>query len=184
MAEESATADSRRGRVLLLVGPSSVGKTTVARELQGALPGLWLLAGVDMFWGMLDELRVPDARFRADSEVMGRITRGWHRAVAALAAEGNDVIVDELWTHRWWLDDWREVLNDFHWWAVMLTASAEALTMREARRGDRPGGLAAGDLAGPPDPARFDLVLDTTDMTAIECVAAIASLVSLPAPPC
>jgi chloramphenicol 3-O phosphotransferase len=150
--------------------------TSVARVLQQTLPGLWLQAGVDMFWGMLDELWVPDGRFRADSDVMRRITRGWHRAVAALAAEGNDVIVDELWTHRWWLDDWHEVLDGLRWWAVMLMASAEALAVRESQRG-WPQGLAAGDLASPPDPGCFDLVIDTTDMTVADCAAAIARLV-------
>lgn len=99
--------ESKPGRVLLLIGPSSVGKTALAEALQEPLPGLWLLAGVDMFWGMLDEARLPAGEFRTDSEEMRRITRGWHRAVAALAAEGNDVLVDELWTHRWWLEDWR-----------------------------------------------------------------------------
>src|SRR5947209_9104808 len=118
-------AKSKQERVLLLIGPSSVGKTAVARELQRLLPGLWLNAGVDLFWGVLDELDLPEGEFRTDSDAMRRITRGWHRAVAALAAEGNDVLVDELWTHRWWLEDWREVLQDFRWWPIMLTASLD-----------------------------------------------------------
>jgi chloramphenicol 3-O phosphotransferase len=91
---------------LLLVGPSSVGKTAVAHELQRSLEGLWLVAGVDLFWGMLKEERLPVGDFRTDSDAMRNITRGWHRAVAAMAAEGNSMIVDELGTHAWWLDDW------------------------------------------------------------------------------
>jgi chloramphenicol 3-O phosphotransferase len=169
-----------RGRVLLLIGPSSVGKTAVAEELQRALPGPWLLAGVDLFWGMLDELTLPVGAFRSDSDVMRRITRGWHRAVAALAAEGNDVLVDELWTHRWWLEDWREVLRGLRWWSVMLTASADTLAAREAERGDRPAGLAAGDLLNPPDPALFDLVLNTGDKSVAECAREIMELISRP----
>jgi chloramphenicol 3-O phosphotransferase len=170
--------ESKRGRVLLLVGPSSVGKTAVAGELQRLLPGLWLLAGVDMFWGMIDEINLPVGEFRTDSDVMRRITRGWHRSVAALAAEGNDVLVDEIGTHRWWLEDWREVLKDFRWWSVMMTASAGMLAARETVRGDRPEGLAARDLARPPDSAFFDLVIDTTDTTAADCAAAIMGLLS------
>jgi len=164
------------GRVLLLVGPSSVGKTALAAELQRSLEGLWLSAGVDMFWGMLNEDRLPVGDFRTDSDVMRGITRGWHRAVAAMAAEGSSVIVDELGTHAWWLDDWNDVLRGIPWWSVLLTASRETLTKREAERGDRPAGLAASDLATMPTRGHFDLVVDTDRTTLADSVAAIRTL--------
>jgi chloramphenicol 3-O phosphotransferase len=163
---------------LLLVGPSSVGKTTVAQALRRDLPGMWLIAGVDLFWGMLEEPRLPVGDFRSDSEMMRRITRGWHRAVAALAREGNDVIVDELGTHRWWLEDWHEVLSGLCWWSVMLTASPSALAVREEERGDRPQGLAASDLHDLADSAGFDLVIDTSTITIAECASSIAAIVT------
>jgi chloramphenicol 3-O phosphotransferase len=165
------------GRVLLLLGPSSVGKTTIATALQRTLDGPWLIAGVDLFWGMLDERLLPVGGFRADSDVMRRLTRGWHRAVAALAAEGNDVIVDELGIHRWWLEDWARVLGGVRRWSVRLRASLPTLRAREAERGDRAPGLAAADLALAPEDGSFDLVLDTDRATLADCVAAIAELV-------
>jgi len=164
--------------VLLLIGPSSVGKTAVAEALRRQLPGLWLIAGVDLFWGMLEEPCLPVGDFRSDTEIMRRVTRGWHRAVAALAHQGNDVIVDELWTHHWWLEDWREVLSGLRWWSVMLTASSDVLARRETERADRPEGLAAADLLHAPDPTLFDLVVDSSNMTAIDCAAAIAGLIT------
>ncbi len=166
--------DSNCGRVLLLIGPSSVGKSTVARELQRTLPGLWFLAGVDMFWGMLDESQLPFGEFRTDSESMSRVTRGWHRAVAALAAEGNDLIVDDLWTHDWWFEDWRSALDGITWWSVMLTAIPDALAARESERGDRPVGLAVSDLMRPVERAAFDLVVETSHLSAPQCAATIA----------
>lgn len=178
MRQDGVTmTEQKRGSVLLLIGPSSVGKTAVAQALQEALPGFWLHAGVDMFWSMLDELRLPVGGFRTDSGEMRRITRGWHRAVAALAAEGNDVLVDELWTHGWWLEDWREVLTNVRWWTVMLTASEGALAERERQRGGRAEGLASEDLLQAPDPALFDLAIDTTGLTAAGCAAAIVDLI-------
>jgi chloramphenicol 3-O phosphotransferase len=164
--------------VLLLIGPSSVGKSSVAFELQRLLPGTWLCAGVDLFWGMIDEADLPAGEFRTDSAVMRRLTRGWHRAVAALAAAGNDVIVDELWTHPWWLEDWRRVLEGFQYWSVMLTAHPDTLAARERARGDRPAGLAARDLVGQPDPASFDLALDTAALTPEECARTIADMIN------
>jgi chloramphenicol 3-O phosphotransferase len=129
---------------------------------------------------MLDELDLPEGEFRTDSDAMRRITRGWHRAIAAIAAEGNDVLVDELWTHRWWLEDWREVLHDVRWWSILLTAGPEALAAREAERGDRPEGLAVSDLADSPDPALFDLVIDTTNKSVQECTAEILAVLQRP----
>lgn len=171
-------ADVRRGQVLLLIGPSSVGKTAVAKEVQRSAQGLWLMAGVDMFWGMLDERTLPVGNFRTDSDEMRRITRGWHRAVAALAREGNNVIVDELWTHHWWFEDWHQALGDLRWCSVLLKARLAALTAREVQRGDRPLGLAAADLAIAPTEEPFDLVIDTDTKTVAECVAAVIRLIT------
>jgi chloramphenicol 3-O phosphotransferase len=171
----TGAVDRQSGRVLLLIGASSVGKTTLAQALQRSLNGLWLIAGVDTFWGMLEEETLPAGEFRTDSEAMARITRGWHRAVAALAREGNDVLVDELPIHRWWLDDWREVLEGLRWSSVLLTARLPTLTARESQRGDRPSGLAASDLVTVPTHEGFDLVIDTDDKTVDDCVAAIRS---------
>lgn len=168
----------RRGRVILLIGPSSAGKTAIASQLQRSLNGSWLIAGVDMFWGMLDERTLPEGGFRTDSAVMRRITRGWHRAVGALAGEGNNVIVDELLLHRWWLSDWGEILDGYRWWAVRLTASVAELTRREASRGDRPPGMAAQDAArAPVTDESFDLVINTEALFVADCVSSIADLI-------
>lgn len=129
-----------------------------------------------MFWGMVDEGTLPTGVFRTDSDAMRRITRGWHRAVAALAREGSDVIVDELYVHDWWLADWREVLRDVPWWSVLLKASHDVLTARERQRGDRPIGLAHADLGYVPPEASFDLVIDTDAKTPAECAAAVTGL--------
>ena len=36
------------GRVIILNGGSSAGKTTLGRALQSAIPGPWLLLGIDL----------------------------------------------------------------------------------------------------------------------------------------
>lgn len=90
-----------------------------------------------------------------------------------MAAEGNDVIVDELSTHPWWLDDWRDVLRGARWWSVLLKASLSVLAERETLREDRPLGLAAMDAAGEADAAHFDLVIDTDGKSVGACVGEI-----------
>jgi chloramphenicol 3-O phosphotransferase len=109
---------------------------------------------------------------------MRRITRGWHRAVAARAGEGNNVIVDELLLHRWWLSDWSEILDGYRWWSVRLTASVAELTRREANRADRPPGMAAEDAARAPDANElFDLVINPEAVSVADCVSSISELI-------
>lgn len=172
------TSPRGAGRVIVIVGPSSVGKTTLAVRLQRDLPGLWLVAGADLFWGMLDERWLSPPDFRADSSEMGRVTRGWHRAVASLAHAGNNVISDELLLQRWWVDDWRQTLEGLCWWLVRLHASRDSLQKREAERGDRPAGLASRDVEQAEDPGEVALDLVTDRLSVAECAARIAALVS------
>ena len=65
---------SHDGRVIILNGGSSAGKTTLARALQSALPGPWLLLGIDLFiWTLRPDL-VNDPRGLSVDD--GVITRG------------------------------------------------------------------------------------------------------------
>lgn len=155
-----------------------MGKTAVAQRLQATLSGIWLLAGVDLFWAMLKEATLPEGGFRTDSDAMRQITRGWHRAVAALAREGNDVLVDDLSVHSWWLDDWRDALSGVRWWSVLMKASPKVLSERERGRGDRPSGLAASDDARSPEKGRFDLVIDVDRILVSACALTIEQFLS------
>jgi len=43
------------GRVVLLHGATSSGKTTVARAVQRLSDGPWIRPGIDAFWNAIDE---------------------------------------------------------------------------------------------------------------------------------
>jgi chloramphenicol 3-O phosphotransferase len=114
---------------------------------------------------------------RRESEEMDRVTRGWHRAVAAIAREGNNVVVDELLLNKRWFDDWEQALEGVSYATVWLRSSAATAEEREAARGDRPAGMALSDhqagesvaAAG----ARFDIVIETNGLEADACAAEI-----------
>ena len=61
------TADGVDGRVVILNGGSSAGKTTLARALQSTLPEPWLLLGIDlMIWTLPPEMiNRPDGLSRS-----------------------------------------------------------------------------------------------------------------------
>jgi len=100
------------GRVILLNGTSSSGKTTLVRALQATLPDPWLEIGIDRFvfalpkayldqplWSEVFRYVRPEGRddgpFRIETGPLGRrLVAGMHRTVAALANSGLDVIVD------------------------------------------------------------------------------------------
>ena len=170
------------GKVILIVGPSSVGKSSTVRELQNALPDPYLALGLDTFFhmvpprwggGMGGPLSVDGFRYVTTTVdqtpsmriVYGgvglRVLRGMHRAVATLAACGNNLLVDEMLLDRSVLDDWVDALRDLPVCVIRLRASLPTLEQREQQRGDAVG-LARGHL-GDNLIDIYDLDLDKTD---------------------
>lgn len=111
--------DEVHGRVVLLHGTSSSGKTTIARAVQAHSEEPWLRLGIDTFWNAVDERwmehgpRAAEGFLRRDDativpgHVGDRLAAGMRAAVAACARCGNDLLVDDVFIDRRWLDGWR-----------------------------------------------------------------------------
>ena len=104
------TQDNRRtpGRIILLNGASSSGKSTIARALQAQLG--------DPFWHIsIDHLRdagvLPLDRIRSGefawSEMREAFFLGFERSLAAYTSAGNDLIVEYIVETREWMDSAR-----------------------------------------------------------------------------
>jgi chloramphenicol 3-O phosphotransferase len=175
------------GRVILLNGASSVGKTSLARALQAITEEPYLHLALDGFLASLpratfntpEGLTFRPARPNGTPEVVveigptaARALRGMRRAIAAMGREGNNLIVDDVM-----LDgaaaDYRECLAglDVTWIAVV--APLETLEARERARGDRDLGLARWQHQRVHDGIAYDLTLDTTLATPEQCAALI-----------
>jgi chloramphenicol 3-O phosphotransferase len=168
--------------VILLNGASSSGKSSVGRALLPLLPDPWFFIPVDAVGAMrstvhtrvLDELEI-DALLR-------RTRLGYHRAVAALASVGNDVIMDYPLSERWRLEDLLDVLDGFDVTLVDVQCAPGELERRERARGDRPAGLARSQTQvyahGEPD-----IAVDTTHASPEICARTIAdALPTVPSP--
>ena len=100
-----AMTNARPGRILLINGTSSSGKTTLVKGLQSTLPDLWLEMGIDRFAYALpgrvaDSRRGPscsgtfdrggsDGPFTIETTALGqRFISGMHATAAALARPG------------------------------------------------------------------------------------------------
>ncbi|MEO5664989.1 MAG: AAA family ATPase [Nocardioides sp.] len=166
-------ASESNGRVILLNGASSSGKSSIGDALLECLPDPWFLVPVDAFGAMRSETRTQHLDDVELAEVLKRTRLGYHRAVAGLAAAGNDVIMDYPLSERWRLDDLVTVLDGYDVTLVEVRCSPEELAHREHERGDRPVGLAQSQTAVY-EHGDFDIVVDTTRAAPAACAAHIA----------
>ncbi len=173
------------GRVVLLHGTSSSGKTTVARAVQALSDEPWLRLGIDVFWTAIDErwmehgqrasegfLWQEDARI-VPGPVGERLAAGMRAAIAACARCGNDLVVDDVFLERQWLDAWRDELGDLEWLLVGVLAPLPVLEERERLRGNRITGEARVQVGAIHAGIEYDVTVDTASQSPEECARVI-----------
>ena len=134
------------GRLVLLNGPSSSGKTTLAKAVVGRLRTPWLVLPVDLF----HQIRTrPDATLtdRQWQDIFHRTRAAYHRALVGAAACGCDELGDHVLSEPWRLD---------------VTCDAAELRRREKARTDRAPGTAATQQRLVFAHGDCDLTVDTT----------------------
>lgn len=173
------------GRVVLLHGTSSSGKTTVARAVQRLSEDPWVRLGIDAFWSAVDErwmehgprasegfLWTEDATI-VPGPVGQRLASGMRAAVAACARVGNDLLVDDVFIDHTWLDGWRSELTDVEVLLVCVVAPVHVLEQRETARGNRISGEARAQVGLIHDGIEYDVVVDTSRQSPDDCARAI-----------
>ena len=184
---------SRSGRIILINGTSSSGKTTIVKGLQSALPDLWLEMGIDRFayalpgrvlgeptWPQLFRYvrpdGEPDGRFTIETTPLGqRFISGMHATAAALAEAGLNVIVDHVLLEQAWLDECSRRWAGFAVLVVGVRCPLDVVVERERARQDRTLGQAEAQFAVVHRWAdRYDVEVDTSVLTPDEAVARIA----------
>ncbi len=186
------------GRIILLNGSSSAGKTTLARAIQVARSEPWFHLALDQFRdGMPPAYRglnsppgTPGARglnvvpVEQNGEritairfgdVGKRMLHGMHRAIAAFAASGNDVIIDDLFLEEDTLDDYLAALDGFWVLFVAVRAPLEVVQQREASRAGRFPGTALSHFSEVHAHGIYDLEIDTHHNTPAECAALVST---------
>jgi chloramphenicol 3-O phosphotransferase len=170
------------GRVVILNGGSSSGKTTLARALQSALPQPWLLLGIDlMIWTMPPEMiNHPDGL----SVREGVITRGapflvlyegFQRGVAAMARSGVNVLIDDL-TLDGVVDQqrWNVVLEGLDVCWLGVRCASDIADGRAAGRNSRLPGIARHQAESVHAGVRYDLEVDSGSLGLREEMSVVA----------
>lgn len=128
---------ARVGRIILLHGASSAGKSTLARAIQRLLDEPFLIFASDYFALGLPERRDTEGAFRWWGNVRPRFFDGFHRCIATLAAAGADLIVDHIIEFPEWRADLGRMLRPFDVFLVGVHCSLEEIERRERLRGNR-----------------------------------------------
>ncbi len=169
--------------VIILNGVGSVGKSATARALQAISTKPFLHVAMDAFIDMLPEKMFghPEGLiFEAIQDqakplvviksgpVLDRAMWGMRHAIAAMAAQGNNIIVDEVMLGRGEDQEYRSLLSRFDVHLIGLFAPLDVLEARERERGDRAIGLARWQFDRVHRGMTYDLEIDTTVTTPLE----------------
>lgn len=187
------------GRVVVLNGTSSAGKTTLARrfrEDRAAVGDCWLVIALDDFhwlmphqWfsggGHHGERAEAGVRFETSpegvtiriGELGRRLFAAYRRTAAEWARQGFNVLVDDVCFDADAVGDWKEALAGLSVTWVAVRCDLEMAEAREAARLDRVPGLARGLGVVVHRHAPVDIELDTTTAGVAETAATLASII-------
>ena len=173
--------------VILLNGVGSAGKSSIAKALQTITAEPFLHVAMDAFlemmparyWdhpdGVTFETVQQDGKPSViihSGPVAERIMRGMRQSIAAMAREGNNLIVDDVLLENE-MAEYASLLAAVTFHAVGVFAPLDVLETRERERGDRLIGLARWQYDRVHHGKRYDLELDTGNATPIECATLI-----------
>jgi chloramphenicol 3-O phosphotransferase len=183
-------------QIIFLNGPSSVGKTTIARALQQRMEEHYLLIGIDTIIDMMPE-KINDWQTGKKTEGFSMIpfVHGQHgmtlykthagpfairmestlkELVKTLAQLKHFIIIDEVSLGFQAVQEWKNALHDYSTLWVGLTAPIEILEERAIKRANRKLGLAAWHFDSVHNGVTYDLMLDTSTDSIEQLVDTIA----------
>lgn len=184
---------TKAGRIVLLNGVGSVGKSSIAKVLQQITATPFLHVAMDAFIDMMPPsmFEGPDGltfeTIQEDGQpsvgirtgpVAARVFLGMRFAIAAMAKHGNDLIVDDVLLGRDQAE-YDEALAGLtvHW--VGVFAPLDVLEARERERKDRMIGLSRWQFDRVHAGMRYDLEIDTSEASAADCAMRIKQAFNL-----
>jgi chloramphenicol 3-O phosphotransferase len=179
--------------IIILNGVGSVGKTSIAKELQNILEKPFLHIGLDLFISMLPKQYQSKYNGKKADEgikylkkyknnkvylerVLGNVAENLFltkkKCMLLLAKQGFNLIIDDVIIE----DEWNEYLKVFKKFSIIkigVFGSLDDLVKRESKRKDRPTGLVRGYFDIVHLGKKYDLKLNTSKMSAKKCAQKI-----------
>ena len=164
------------GKIILVNGASSSGKSTLCRELQSKLEEPYWLYSIDHLRDaqILPMQRIQSGDFKW-SEMRSAFFSGFHRSLPAFAAAGNNLLVEHIIETQSWMRLLLELLHPFDVFFIGVHCPLPELERREIERGDRRIGEARLDFYTAHKFAVYDLEIDSTEPTALNVEKTISA---------
>ena len=183
----------KKGRLIVLNGGSSAGKSSIAMAFQELVPECWMHLGIDMFWYAIPQSQIDLERVRPEyctwnvttdadgleslsvtpGPLLEKAMHARYLAIKVFLDQGLNVIADDLIWTRDWLIDLLRIFDGYGVWLVGVHVSDEEGARREGRRDHRIAGASRGSARAAHADLVYDFELDTTDTPVPELAAQI-----------
>ena len=176
-----------KSQIVFLNGVGSSGKSSIAKQLQKIASKPFLHVQMDDFCAMLPEALQDHPDGFAFEEISkngkpliviktgpigARVMLGMRHSIAAMAAQGNNLIVDDVMLENE-REEYEALLSGFETFYVGVLAPLEVLEARERQRGDRLIGLARWQYDRVHRGKKYDLEVDSGSLGPLECATLI-----------
>lgn len=172
------------GKIIILNGTSSSGKTSVLEALQERLEEPYLNMGIDKFIWMLPEryLERPlwdDVLGRASEagDTGHRLVSAMHHAIAAASRQGMNVLADHVLVEAAWAKECAHLFAGLPAWLVGVRCPLDVLEERERNRRNRTLGQARAQFEVVHAYCHYDLEVDTSVYNPQECAGQIIAFI-------
>lgn len=178
------------GTIIILNGTSSSGKTCLLKAIQDSFQEPFLDVGLDKFIWMLPKrfLERPlwdDVLGKAGhaGQIGHQLVKTMHRAILAISALGNYVVADHVFVEPSWLQDCSGLFSEQPAWLVGVRCPLEIVEEREHKRKDRTLGQARLQYDLVHRHGIYDIEVDTSELSPIECAQKIREEIQRQAKP-
>jgi chloramphenicol 3-O phosphotransferase len=152
------------GKIILLNGASSAGKSTLCRAIQAQIDEPFLQFSLDFF--MFGDRVLPSRRDEAGAfswpELRPKLFDGYFHCLPALARAGNNLVIDYIIETRDQLDTLVQCIGHLDVFFVGVHCPLPELERRERLRGDRGVGDARRDFETVHTFSTYDLDVDSS----------------------
>jgi chloramphenicol 3-O phosphotransferase len=165
------------GKIILLNGASSAGKSTLCRAVQAEIDEPFLQFSLDFLMfdtGVLPKRHNPSGPFSWAS-MKPKLFQGYFGCLTALARAGNNLVLDYLLETHEQLEQLVRALKTLDVFFVGVHCPQPELERRERERGDRPTGDARRDFGIVHNFSSYDFEIDSTHPVETNANAIIAA---------
>jgi len=161
------------GKLIILNGPSCVGKTTLATTFQNTVSETYFRVSVDDYLSM-----VPKSKLYLDNGINIRnVIHFMHSSIRLLLEEEINVIVDMIYLQKYGtesvIDECSCFFKNYDVMMIKLKCELKELKRRAEIRGNRDYNDIQRQIAMQFPDTSFDMVLDTFQYNVEECVESI-----------